>query len=168
MSPIKLPSLVPIEHWRGWGPCMWESLCAEVSQILAIEVLLWELRPQDLMLQNLWEVTGWWGSLDRALPFPGLFTLTYGSSLPKLFSLAAGWDPLQMDVNFQYDDLSLVSGWECKLRETWQCYQVTQAPVGTQAPRIHSKSNTTQCFKFSRLIFLSPGRKCGRTVRRSP
>lgn len=118
------------------------------------------------MLQNLWEVMGWWGSLDRAQPLAGLFTPTYGSSLPKPFSSASGWDTLQMDIDFQYDDLSLVSGWECKLREMWQCYQVTQGPVGVQVPHIHSKSNTTQW--IPKTNFWSTGRKCDMMVRRSP
>lgn len=114
-----------------------------------------------MLQKNLWEVTGWWGSLDRARPIAGLSTLTYGSSLPKPFSSASGWDSLQMDVDFQYDDFSLVSGWECKLREMWQCFKVTQTSAGAQAPHIHSKSNTTQCFKLSRLIF---GRLAGGVV----
>lgn len=129
VSPIKSPSLIH-RTLKGLGTVhVRKPWCRDPINSGTRRPCSWELWPQDPMLQkNFWEVTVPWHPLNRALPIPGLFTLTYESLLflnpspQQQIEAVCKWE-----ADFQYNEFSLVSGWELKLREMWQCHQVTQA-----------------------------------------
>lgn len=130
VSPIKLPSPVP-QMFEGIGNSAREKDFVQRSLWFCNKkVLLWELVPQDPVLQkNLLEVTGQRGSLDRPLPIAVHSDWLMGLLFLNPFPQHQVETVCKWDADFQYNGSSLVSGLELKLREMWQYHQLTQTPA---------------------------------------